>query len=227
LAKLPLAVLLFLFAAPAHSQEFRFGAKLGVPITSYFETGSTGSLHGSAEYSAATRRYTLGPSVEWRWSNGLGFEGGALYHRMGYVAIVHSFDSATGAFHDSAVDIKGNSWDFPLMLKYRSRKPLHRYAAAGPLIRYLGPVRGRGEQTSGSLVTGVRITTPVDTSDPSELRKRVYPGFTAAAGFEWTVHRVHLLPELRYTRWTANISGPGGLLRFAPNQLEFLLGALF
>jgi len=38
---------------------------------------------------------------------------------------------------------------------------------------------------------------------------------------------VRLLPEIRYTHWTANISRPGGLLRFDPHQAEFLLGLLF
>jgi hypothetical protein len=50
---------------------------------------------------------------------------------------------------------------------------------------------------------------------------------TAAGGVEFRTGRLRLLPELRYTRWTANISVPGGLLRFAPNQVEFLLGLLF
>lgn len=217
-------LVLCLFAAPALAQPFLGGVKLGVPITQYFETGRSGGLHGGADYSAATRRYTAGATAEWRIGNSWGLELDALFHRMGYVAIVDFFDSATGNYSHSAIDVKGDSWDFPLMAKFRFGRP---YVAAGGVFRYVGPVRGLGELTTGSLVTRTSTTTALDTSDPSELRKRFYPGVTAAAGVEFRTGRVRLLPEFRYTRWTANISGEGGLLRFEPNQAEFLLGVLF
>jgi hypothetical protein len=217
---------LFLFAASAFGQVFHAGIKAGVPLTEYFETGAAGGLHGSADYSAATRRYTVGATGEWRRAS-FGVELDALYHRMGYVAIVRSFDSATGNYRDSAIDIKGNSWDFPLIAKYRFARGIRPYLAGGAVIRYVGPVRGRGAETVGSLVTGTSSTIPLDTTDPSELRKRFYPGVTAAAGVETGAGRFHLLPECRYTRWTANIGGPGELLRFAPDQVEFIVGVLF
>jgi len=223
----PQALLMFVFAVPGLGQGLHAGVKLGVPITKYFETGRTGSLHGDAEYSAATRRYTFGASGEWRLTNAFGFELDALYHRMGYVGIVRFFDSASGNFSNSAIDVKGNSWDFPLMAKCRFGRAVRPYVAGGGVLRYLGPVRGRGEQTIGSLVTGTSSTSPLDTSEPSELRKRFYPGLTAACGTEFGAGRVRVLPEFRYTRWTANISGPRGLLRFAPNQAEFVVGLLF
>jgi outer membrane protein with beta-barrel domain len=218
----PLAI--FLLAAPALAQSFLAGVRLGVPITGYFDTGQSGGLHGSADYSAATRRYTFGATAEWRAARAWGLELDALFHRMGYVAIVDFFDSANGNYSHSAIDVKGDSWDFPLMAKFRFGRP---YLAAGGVLRYAGPVRGLGELTAGSLVAGTSTTTPLDTGDPSELRKRFYPGLTAAAGIELRTGRIRLLPEVRYTRWTANISGEGGLLRFEPNQAEFLLGVLF
>jgi hypothetical protein len=51
-----------------------------------------------------------------------------------------------------------------------------------------------------------------------------YPGLAAAAGIELGHGKLRWLPEFRYTRWTANIAGPSGPLRFNPNQAEFLLG---
>ena len=223
------AFYVLIFASPVFCQGLQLGLKAGIPMTQYFDTGATGSLHGSAAYSAATRRYTVGASAEWRFRNSFGFELDAMYHRMGYVAIVHFFDSANGNFQDSAIDVKGNSWDFPVLAKYRFGHVTRPYVAAGGIVRYVGPVRGRGEQTIGSLVDRSSSTTPLDTGDPSELRKRFYPGLTAAAGLEAKVHAGHLrvLSEFRYTRWTANISAPGGLLRFASNQAEFLAGVLF
>ena len=161
-------------AAPVAAQHF--GVKIGVPLTAYFDTGRTATI----EYSAATRRYTAGLSAEWRF-----LELDVLYHRMGWVAIAP----------ESAVDIKANSWDFPLLAKYRFGKP---FLAAGAVLRYAGA-----------------------------LGKRFYPGFTAAAGIEWPAGRLRIVPEFRYTRWTGNIAGTSGLLRFKPDQAEVLLGAVF
>jgi hypothetical protein len=221
------AIFIFICGLPVLCQGFRFGVKAGIPLTQYFETGSSGGLHGGAEYSAATRRYTIGVAAEWRFKSSFGLEADAMYHRMGYVALVHFMDSASGNFSDSAIDVKGNSWDFPLLAKYRFGRVIRPYAAVGAVLRYVGPVHGRGQQTVGSLVTGTSLTTPLDTTEPSELRKRFYPGLTASAGVEVPAGRFRVLPEIRYTRWTANISEPGGLLRFPSNQLEFLVGILF
>jgi hypothetical protein len=146
---------------------------------------------------------------------------------MGYAGTVNYFDSANGNFQDSAIDVKGDSWDFPLMLKYRFGHTIHPYVVGGGVLRYVGPVHGRGTLTVGTLVTETSSTTPLDTSNPSDLNKRFYPGLTAGAGMEARAGLVRLLPELRYTRWTANISGPGGVLRFAPDQIEILIGLSF
>ena len=221
------ALFVLVFALPVWGQDIHAGLKLGVPFTQYFETGTAGSLHGSADYSAATRRYTLGASGEWRLTNAFGFEVDALYHRMGYVGLVNYFDSANGNFSNSAIDVNGDSWDFPVIAKYRFGRVVRPYVAGGGVLRYVGPVRGRGEQTVGSLVTRTSSTSPLDTTEPSELRKRFYPGLTVASGIEIGGGHLRVLPEFRYTRWTANISGPGGLLRFAPNQAEFIVGVLF
>ncbi len=212
---------------PVFCQELHLGVRAGIPITQYFETGATGSLHGRATYSAATRRYTIGASAEWRFNDPFGLEVDVMYHRMGYAGLVSFFDSASGSFRDSAIDVKGNSWDFPVLAKYRFGHGTSPYVAAGAVVRYVGPVHGRGKQTVGSLATRTSSTSPLDTGEPSELRKRFYPGLTTAAGLEVRVGRFRLLPEFRYTRWTANISAPGGVLRFASNQAEFLAGVLF
>ena len=212
---------------PGCAESFHAGLKIGVPITPYFDTGTFTETGLAADYSAAARRYTFGPSVEWRAANGFGLELNALYHRMGYVAIVRFLPGFQANSGRSAIDIKGNSWDFPLLLKYRlswRRKP---FVAAGPVLRHVGPVRGRGQQMTQDPIRGTVSTIELDTTRPSELRKRFFPGITAGAGIEFRLPHALLLPEFRYTRWTANISGLGGALRFAPNQAEFLVGARF
>jgi hypothetical protein len=221
------ALSVFAFVTPVWGQGLHVGFKAGVPLTQYFQTGVTGDRNGGANYSAATRRYTFGFSGEWRLTNAFGFEVDALYHRMGYVGIVSMFNQSSGDLRSSAIDVKGNSFDFPLMVKYRFGRVVRPYVAGGVVLRHVGPVRGRGEQTVKSLVTGSSSTSPLNTTEPSELRKRFYPGLTVVGGIEIGGGRIRVLPEFRYTRWTANISGPDGVLRFAPNQVEFLVGVLF
>jgi hypothetical protein len=219
-------IAVFVFGVSVLAQGVHFGGIAGVPVTQYFETGRSGSLHGGAEYSAATRRYTLGVAAEWSLTHAFGFELDVLYHRMGYVGIANFFD-ANGTFRNTQIDVKGNSWDVPLMAKYRFGRLGRPYVAGGAVLRVIGPARGRGQETNGSLVTRTSSTMPLDITDPSELRKRLYPGLTAAAGLEFGADRFRVLPEFRLTHWTANIAPPGGLLRFATNQAEFLVGFRF
>jgi len=170
------AVWLIALATPAFAQSFHFGVKAGVPMTDYFQTGRTGARNRSAEYSSATRRYTVGASAELRLRHGLGVELDALYKRMGYVGVVRF---GPGIVTTSAFDAKGGSWDIPLMAKFRFGLPVVRpYVAGGGVLRYIGPVRARGTSTVENLITGTTVTTPIDTKEPSDLRKRIYPGLT-------------------------------------------------
>jgi hypothetical protein len=222
----PLVVLLVL-AAPGLAQRLLVGLKGGVPATVYFETGRSGSRVSSAEYSAATRRYTVGVAAEWRPTRSLGLECDVLYHRMGYVGITQFFSGPTGVLTTSSFDVKGHTWDFPLLVKRRFGRAVRPYAAGGAALRYVGPVRARGEVVVQNLITQTTTRSPLDTASPSDLRKRLYPGFVMAGGVELGRGRFRVLPEFRWTHWTANISRAGGLLRFHPNQAEFLLGLLF
>jgi hypothetical protein len=152
----------------------------------------------------------------------LGLELGAHFHRMGYVGYVDTFN--IGSYTRSVVDVTGDSWDFPVAAKFRPRLAPRVFVLGGGVLRYVGPVRGHGHFTTGSLVTQTSTTVSVDTTVPSELRKRLYPGLTTGAGVECGAGRVKIVPELRYTRWTANIAGEGGVLRFSPNQIEVFVG---
>lgn len=223
--QLRFSLLLLTLPASGPAQNLHFGVKAGVPATTYFQTGRTGSRQGSSEYSAATRRYTVGVSAECRLTPHFGLELDALYKRMGYVGIVTTFGA--GILTTSALDAKGHSWDFPVLAKWRLGRGVRPYGSGGVVLRYIGPVRARGERTVEDLIARTTTRTPIDTTEPSDLRKRLYPGLTAAGGVEFGFGRLRLLPEFRYTRWTANIAGPGGTLRFNPNQAEFLLGFLF
>ena len=206
-------------------RKLLIGFKAGLPTTEYFQTGRTGNLNGGAEYSAATRRYTFGAAAEWRPTSAIGLELDVMYKRAGYVGIVTSFNQ--NVVTTDAIDTKGGSWEFPLLLKVRPRAAWHPFVSGGGTVRLIAPIRGIGEHTVQNLVTGETVLTPIDTTEPSDLGKRLYPGIVGAGGLEFTAGRTRLLPEFRYTRWTANINPPGSPLRFKPNQVEVLLGILF
>jgi hypothetical protein len=218
--------------ALACGQSFSFGLKAGVPITEYFQTGHYAYAVGPSEYtygdySQATRRYTFGVSAEWHPWQSLGFEVDALYKRMGYVSFEYSFND--GPIYIYALDVKGNSWEFPVLAKYRFRRGLHPYVASGGAFRYIGPVRGRGSNVfDGHLLPGGAITvTPIDTRNPPELDTRFFPGIVGAGGIELRVGRFRLLPEVRYTRWMTNLPDYALPLSLKSNQVEFLVGWLF
>ncbi len=202
---------------PAFAQEVRAGLKAGVPLTPYYRTGTNETPEIRTESTAATRRYTLGATAELRLGDHFGFELDALFRRTGYVLITATHRE--GVLTRYAIDTKGNSWDFPLLAKCRFRGVATPYLAAGGALRYLGPIRGRGEVAIDN-----GMATPIDTTDPPETRKRLYPGVVAACGLEIRVGRLRVLPEVRYTRWTANFSVAENRLGFQPNQMELLLG---
>jgi len=213
------------FTAPVVAQDFHFGVKAGVPITEYVET--------RIGYSSATTRYLLGVSAEYRLKPGLDIELDVLYRHIGFVGRAGN-NSRNPPFITDVFSVMGSSWEFPLMVKYRIGGRLPVYVTGGGVLRYIGPVRERGVRTtmdfppapssSSALVT---TTTPINTFDPPDLRKRVWPGLIVGEGLEFKRGRLRVLPELRYTRWTSNI-GPEFLrLRFQQNQAEFLLGFLF
>jgi hypothetical protein len=96
---------LLLFAGSA--QNFRFGLKAGVPVTMYFETGESPVRGGVVRHSSATRRYTFGPSLEWRPTPRFGLAFDALYKRVGYGRAENT--SVSGVTIDSSFEVNGHS----------------------------------------------------------------------------------------------------------------------
>jgi hypothetical protein len=209
-----------LFVTSACAQDLRFGLKVGVPFTPYFDTSAGIS-------SSATRRYAVGPSVGPALPHGFSLELDALYRRMGYSVDVSSGKLLFGGDTRDVLEVKGNSWDFPLVVKHQFGPSQRFYASGGAALRYISSARGIGTRsltTIGESNLDTTIT-PIDTAEPTELRKRSYPGITTSAGVDLRRGRPHIGLELRYTRWTSNIGA--SYLHFAPDQLEFLFGVSF
>lgn len=103
-------------------------------------------------------------------------------------------------------DFGVSTWEFPLLAKYRLPGPgLQPYVAAGVSFR-----------KASELISFVRR---LDTDTR---------GFVLGAGLDIKIPKLHLLPEIRYTRWGSG-AGPDsdGLLLYKPNQVDFLFGIVF
>jgi hypothetical protein len=209
---------LLLFAIAGSAQTFRFGLKAGVPGTTYFETGESPVRGGVVRHSSATRRYTVGPSLEWRPTARFGLAFDALYKRVSYVRAENT--SVSGVTIDSSFEVEGHSFDFPVMAKHRWNGRVAPYVAGGFALRYLALGRARGFQTVQT--AQATTTTAIDTDESAHL---FAPGAVGAVGLEFGGEGLRLLPEFRFTRWRSTvISSP---LRLMPNQVEFLLGIVF
>ena len=98
-----------------------------------------------------------------------------------------------------------NSWEFPMLLKYRfDSGPISPYVEAGPSWRTV--------------------------SFPSAFNQLSNAGFTAGGGVEFHALHLRVAPEVRYTRWGADSGGPNSSF-VSPssnlNQAELLVGISF
>jgi hypothetical protein len=196
----------------ASAQLFSVGAKAGVPISNFLEASPEQS---PGDYDPAANRYIIGGTAEIRLPLGFGVEIDALYRHYGY----------SGGQYYTADKTSAGDWEFPALVKYRLRgKLLRPFVDAGAAVDTLS---GLTQTYFLARIDNVNVT--ITDSDPLELAKRTILGFVAGAGLDLHIWRLHFLPELRYTRWTAALfsSPPPTALASDRNQEEFLLGITF
>jgi hypothetical protein len=205
------SLLLFLLGAiSACSQPFSAGVKLGVPLTDFIDT-----VQGVS--SSIPNRFMAGVTGELRLPFGLGVEVDALYRRIHYQDNIGPLGSLT------TDRTTANSWEFPILAKYRFPTRIARpYVAAGIAFDTL----------SGVTDTITQIVAPAagsthTTSTPASLQNNSTKGFVLGAGVDIHAIVVHLSPEIRYTRWTSSQFNLIGVLTSNQNQAEFLLGITF
>jgi len=198
--------LLFLSLGVALGQgPFSFGVRLGVPITDAFSTVESSNY----TFNATTDRYIVGPTAELHLPFGLGLEVDALYRHMSYTGT-----GVIGSITSSSVN--SGDWEFPLLLKYRfPTKIVRPYVDAGVAWDKLF---GLTDSVKDSIAN----------QSPTVVNQSTTAGFVLGGGIDIHVIKIHLMPELRYTRWgSAQFSDPSGLLHSTQNQGEFLLGITF
>jgi len=185
-------VALFLASIGLHAQTLSFGLKGGVPVTNAFK------ITGPSSYISDGGAYTAGPMLEVNLPFRLSVEGDALYRPVEY---------RSSGLGGSLLDYSGQSWEFPVLLKYRlTSRRLRPYLGAGLAFRRL---RGFDE--------GV-----------AELRERSAAGAVLGAGMELRMPVIRLSGEIRYTRWgSTSFKSALGDFRSQLNQAEFLVGIAF
>ncbi|HTP89489.1 MAG TPA: outer membrane beta-barrel protein [Bryobacteraceae bacterium] len=192
-------------ACPCFCQSLLLGVKGGARLTD--------DITGSA--TSESKRYIIGPAVELQLPLGLGVEFDALYRREGYY-------SASNYVEPSFQRERANSWEFPILLKYRFGPPVVKpYVAAGYAPRVI----------SGGIDVGGQVCNPVTGacttfSSHSGTNWNISHGIVLGGGVQVGVGSLRLSPEVRYTRWNNAAINPMAHDPFqsTQNQLDVLLG---
>ena len=125
----------------------------------------------------------------------LSFEFDALYRRFGYTR----YDSAPPFVLNSISRTRANSWEFPMILKYRipTHRPVHPFVGVGYAPR---TVRGGSD---GSAYLGTTLAGPPYKYSSGKFQNS-YPvthGVVGSAGVDFGVGHIRISPELRYVHW--------------------------
>lgn len=214
--------LLLFGAASAFSQPFSFGVKAGVPLTDFVDAAQSIHSNGFLRYATHTNRYILGATGELRFPFGLGIELDVLYRHLNYQSSTQIVGITTTTADATTT---GNAWEFPLLAKYRfPTKVVRPYLVGGVAWDTLQGLR----QSVKNTVLGGPPPSTVTTSVPAELQNKTTRGYVAGAGLDIRILVIHILPEVRFTRWGAkHFFDTNDLLNSNRNQAEFLLGISF
>ena len=202
-------ILFLLFSTPATAQFFTAGVKGSVRATN--------DIEGYA--SSESRLYSVGPSIEIGLPHRLSFEFDALYSRFGY-----SYSGIDILGELNAGRSRANSWEFPLLLKYRlTKRSIGPYALLGYAPRRM----------SGDVVySGFSFSYPGGPAAPYRFENPqpygTSHGLVAGGGVRIPFGRLRFTPEVRYLRWKDSPydeEGSRGFYIFVPqNEVQILLG---
>jgi hypothetical protein len=149
---------------------------------------------------------------------GFALEFDALYHRNGYLI-------ANGNFAGSVIESeRANSWEFPILLKYRLPLPrVKPFVEVGLAPRSIsGTISESGVNVN--VLTGQQ--TPFSSSSKTDWSNSV--GVITGVGVQFGVGRLRVSPEARYTHWTSTpISGTfsdGPSFYSTQEQVDILVG---
>ncbi len=213
-----LTVAALMTSASAYGQDnfFSFGVKGGVPLTDAFETAKG----NSSFYASNTKRYMVGPTIEFHLPARFSIEIDALYTRLGFDRGV---TDASGNVIDYSTT-RANSWVFPVLGKFEILPGAFRpFVDAGASFRNISGVKQVRSAVSGATLNNATI------NNPAEFNKSNDIGATFGFGVAFKAGPVRISPEFRYTRWGSdNFRDPvNALLSTNRNDGAFLLGLTF
>jgi len=227
------AILLVTSVSPAFSQVLTFGVKGGIPLTAAYSA--------TRDFSATTRRYLVGPTVEFRLPQRFAFELDALYQRIGYSKASVLLPAPGSPFATSelylvdSLRVRGNSWQFPFLVKYHFKEEgAQPFVDAGPVYRYHSETTIRVRNVSVPVSGPPTIYSSEGTGVPSSfsIGKQNSAGIALGAGFTVKGFRMRVSPEIRYTRWFTQpfatvATAFNGAVHSADNQADVILGITF
>ena len=176
---------------------------------------ATGDLTGAGA-TGVSKRYVAGPALDVGLPLGLGVEVDALYRREGYQTGFGNF--AYSIFSDE----RANSWEFPMLLKYRlPLRGVRPFVEAGYAPRV---IRGT---TSSDYVQYFPSLLPVSHTTQT-THWPVTHGLVIGGAVQFGIGRLRLSPAVRLTLWyNTAISGvyaDGPSWQSKQNQVDVLLG---
>ena len=180
---LALFILISVFSGSSLAQFVTFGVKGGVAIT------APGASNNES------KRWEVGPSVEFRLPANFAAEFSAIYSRVGATTLFYYTPPIESPLQTVSYRTRGNNWEFPILGKYyfgseqRSWRP---YLGTGYSFRTTW-FDLKGQNTS---VDPVRNTTVTSTFH-NHYRTSLDVGAMAAAGVRFQAGRVKFLPEIR------------------------------
>jgi len=170
----------------------------------------TDDLTGNA--TSESKRYAIGPEVELGLPFGLAVEVDALYRREGY-------SSVTNYVVESTANERANSWEFPILVKYKTAFPVVKpFVEAGYAPRVI----------KGTINSSCSPASLCGGSTQSQLGTnwQTSHGLVLGGGVQVGIGRLRLSPEVRYTRW--NNAAINVITNFSfqstQNQVDALVG---
>lgn len=165
-----------------------------------------------------SKRYVVGPEVEIGLPFGLGVEVDALYRREGYSL---TFSNFAGSNYSQE---RANSWEFPMLLKYKLPVPLIKpFIEGGYAARVInGTVNNNGFTVN--LQTGQQTFGQSHYSTGPNASQ----GLVVGVGVQLSLGRLRISPEVRYTRWNNQpvlvVEPDGPTFGSNQNQIDVLVG---
>jgi hypothetical protein len=148
---------------------------------------------------------------------GLAVEVDALYHRQGYSI------AASNALSSYTESERANSWEFPILLKYRLPVPkVKPFVEVGIAPR---TISGTLSLSGVSMNVATGQQTPFSSNSGTDWSASF--GVVTGGGAQFGWGRLRVQPEIRYTHWTTmpiNISfGDGPSFSSTEEQLDILV----